>query len=374
MKVTDVESLDRSLKLKQFIRAYKSNHVISKIQALLSSKSGHGKCMHQEYANVTEEESICKSAQETLNIIIDYNRETYKSILQEECETDRNLIDEVSSINLTTYLKRKNKVFMLCMIKPLTKNGILTLGKLIQAHEYETDEKLMKTMKIIISTFPETLINIAKCYNEEINTDNDDMKYMLIAPNTRKIICSITVKELQVTLKNALKKIEVLDVRNKVGIDNFDEDNITKFRSNCKNPKLRNIYFRLIHNDFFTHVRMKKYKMTVTDKCPRCNMTETSRHLLFDCVHVKNIWSLFNNLMTQIRNGQECVNNYEDVFQACELSAINILKAKLIQALIQIERPLNWNREKLLDTIKELMHIEQYNAIVSRTSNTFKIK
>ena len=64
MTVTDVESLDRSLKLKQFIRAYKSNHVISKIQALLSTKSGHGKCMHQEYANVTEEESICKSAQE----------------------------------------------------------------------------------------------------------------------------------------------------------------------------------------------------------------------------------------------------------------------------------------------------------------------
>ena len=85
---------------------------------------------------------------------------------------------------------------MLCMIKPLTKNGITTLGELIQAHEYETDEKLMKTMKIIISTFPETLINIAKCYNEEINTDKDNMKYMLIAPNTRKNICSITVKEL----------------------------------------------------------------------------------------------------------------------------------------------------------------------------------
>jgi hypothetical protein len=76
MKVTDVESLDRSFKLKQFIRAYNSNHVISKIQALLSTKSGHCKCMHQEYANVTEEESICKSAQETLNIKIDYNRET----------------------------------------------------------------------------------------------------------------------------------------------------------------------------------------------------------------------------------------------------------------------------------------------------------
>jgi hypothetical protein len=84
MKVTDVESLDRSLKLKQFIRAYNSNHIISKIQALLSTKSGHGKCIHQEYPNVTEEESICKSAQETMKTIIDYNRENYENILQDD--------------------------------------------------------------------------------------------------------------------------------------------------------------------------------------------------------------------------------------------------------------------------------------------------
>ena len=75
MKVADVESLDRSLKLKQFIRAHNSNHVISRIQDLLSTQSDHGGCMRQEYSNVTEEESICKTAQETLNIIIDYNRE-----------------------------------------------------------------------------------------------------------------------------------------------------------------------------------------------------------------------------------------------------------------------------------------------------------
>jgi hypothetical protein len=62
------------------------------------------------------------------NIIIDYNRETYKSIQQEEFETNKNLSDKISSISLTTYLTRKNKVFMLCMIKPLKKNGITTLG------------------------------------------------------------------------------------------------------------------------------------------------------------------------------------------------------------------------------------------------------
>jgi hypothetical protein len=295
-------------------------------------------------------------------------------MLQDEFETDKNLIDEVSSINLTNYLTRKNKVFLVCLIKPLTKNGITTLGELIQAYEYESDEKLIKSMKIIISSFPKILVNISKCYNEEINSDNEDMKYMLIAPRTRKNLITITVKELQVTLKNALKKIDVLDVKNKLGIDNFDEENITRFRSNCKNPKLRNIYFRLIHNDFFTHVRMKKYRMTVTDECPRCGITETSKHLLYECAHVRNIWSLFNNLMSQIGNDQQCINNYEDVFQVSDTPAISIVKAKIIQSLIQIERPINWNREKLLDMIKDLINVECYNAIESRTINKFNVK
>jgi hypothetical protein len=37
---------------------------------------------------------------------------------------------------------------------------------------------------------------------------------------------------------------------------------INKERKKEGNHKLRNKNFRLIHNDFFTHVRMKKYKMT----------------------------------------------------------------------------------------------------------------
>jgi hypothetical protein len=38
-------------------------------------------------------------------------------------------------------------------------------------------------------------------------------------------------------------------------------------------------------------------EMTVMDVCPRCCITETSRHLLYECVHIGNIWSLFNNLI-----------------------------------------------------------------------------
>jgi len=132
MKVTDVECLDRSLKLKQFVRACSSKHEISKIQNLLTNGKTMESNFKQEYAKITNSEPICKSAQESLNIIIDYNRETYKSLTHEKYSTDINLLNEVSSINLATYLKRKNKVFMVCMLKPLTENGIITLGDLVQ--------------------------------------------------------------------------------------------------------------------------------------------------------------------------------------------------------------------------------------------------
>jgi len=372
MKVTDVECLDRSLKLKQFIRAKNSNHVIATIQSLITSKSR--KPILQEYPRLTEEETICRSAQETLNILIDYNRETYKSILEEEYEIDKNLIEEVSSINVKNYLKRKNKMFMLCMSNTLTKNGIITLGELTQAYEYEADIKLSKIMKMIMSTFPESLINISKCFNEEINSNCEEMKYMQIAPGIRKDITIITAKELQVLLKNALGRIESLNVNNKLGIQNYDEENISKFRTNCKNSKLRNIYFRLIHNDFYTRVRMKKFGMTNNEDCPRCGEIETSEHLLWNCAHVKNIWSLFNQIMCQVSLHNECVTLYEDVFRVGSHPANCMIKIKIIQALIQIERPTYWNRQNILDIINDLRKVEKYNSSITRTIDKFKIK
>jgi exonuclease III len=374
MKATDLESLDRSLKLKQFIRAFNSNHPISMIQDLLTKQSVQKKIIYQEYSNVTEEEAICKSAQETLNIIIDHNREKYQAISQDEVETDKNLIDEVSAINMLSYLKRKNKVFMICLLSPLTKNGIITLGELIQAYEYESDKKMLTTMKIIISTFPKHLVNIAKCYNEDINSDNQEMKFMQVSPGSRQSLNTITVKGLQVILKTALNKIDVLDVKKKLGVEFFDENNIVKFRNNCKNPKLRNIYFRLIHNDFFTRVRMKKFKMVDTDSCLRCNMTETTRHLLWECNQVSRIWRLFNDLMTTTKNSHSCVNKYEDVFQTPDAYAVCMIKIKVVQALIQIERPVNWNREKLLVIIEDLVNVERFNASISRNLEKFNTK
>jgi hypothetical protein len=374
MKVTDVECLDKSPKLRQFIRANKSNHVISKIQALVVGRKADENSLRQEYDNILDSEAICSSAQESLNMIIDYNREQYRRLENIEYETDKNLIDEVSSIDIKSYLTRKKRVFSLCILRPITRLGVITLGDLIQAYEHETDNNLNRSMEIVIGSFPKRLVEIAKCFNENINSTDSNLKYMLVTDNKRLAIETITTKELQTTLKIVLGRVDSTNFKQKLMIDDFDINNINTFRDHCKNAKLRNIYFRLIHNDFFTHSRMKKYNMTTTDKCPRCEQVETTKHLLWECNQAKHIWNLYNEYMIELGLPNYVIIDYKQVYTAGGNAGTTLIKIKTIQEMIQIKRPTNWNKITFETMVDNLVKIDLYNYKEKRQVKNFKIK
>ena len=52
--------------------------------------------------------------------------------------------------------------------------------------------------------------------------------------------------------QDCTSKVSSQNFNVKLGIDNFDKDSITKFRSQCKHVKLRHIFCRLVNSDFFT--------------------------------------------------------------------------------------------------------------------------
>jgi hypothetical protein len=376
MKVTDPDCLDRALKLRQFVRAGKSNHAIKIIQALLSAKNDQTPQLQHEYYPVTDAEHICEAAQETLNMITDYNRVEYNKLEKEEFENDKNLIEEVSMINIEKYLKRKKKVFHLCIAKNVIKNGITTLGGMTQIQEYDNDEEFQKSIRMIMTVFPPILKAIAGCIQDEADNgdDNHELRYLRLERNTVKEINNVTVKELQVLLKKVQNKTENYDFNAKLDIQSFDTNNILKFRKNCKNPKLRNIYFRLIHNDFFTRVKMKKYNMVDSDDCLRCGNTETLKHLIWDCSHAKIIWSYYNELMCKTNNADENVKEYSNIFIACDKPSSNLIKIRIIQELIQMERPRNWSKDKFNTTIKEIINLEKYNFTVRKEEVKFIVK
>jgi hypothetical protein len=71
-------------------------------------------------------------------------------------------------------------------------------------------------------------------------------------------------------------------------------------------------------------------------------------------------------------NAKENIS-YEDIFTPGKTYANCMIKIKLIQEMIQIERPINWNMENIISIITSLQKIEQHNATDdSKKSSFFK--
>ena len=66
----DVECLNKSLKLRQFIRANRSKHPIRMIQRYCMEKLGYSSVIQQEYDKITEIEEVMRVAQELLTIYV----------------------------------------------------------------------------------------------------------------------------------------------------------------------------------------------------------------------------------------------------------------------------------------------------------------
>jgi hypothetical protein len=107
---------------------------------------------------------------------------------------------------------------------------------------------------------------------------------------------------------------------------------------------------------------MKKYKMTSTDECPRCGLTETAEHLLWECVHVQQIWNKYNNLIRKMGKEQDLVRNYNNVYRTGPNPISTLIKIKVIKELIQIERPKNWDDNRMESLVKEIINNERYIA------------
>jgi hypothetical protein len=365
LKITDVECLDKSLKLRQYIRANNTKHIIKEIQKYASCENN---ALVQEFKTVTTVECVCKTAQETMNIITDHTRKMNFGEPNIEEIVSCIAINQIATTNVETYLNRKGRVFLNCILIPFKNEGIVNLWELTSELETELNKKRKIKLQSILGAFPEYFINAANCYNDGSNHNNDKVTHLLKADNTWVPVGNITTKELQWILKAALNKIEHSNSSDKLGIEEEIIDH-EKLRKDCKNPKLRNIYFRLIHNDFFTYNRMFKFRMTENPKCPRCEDIETTKHLLWECPESKKIWESYNEIITSVNIGNLCLNNYENLYRTEDLPILSLIKLKLIQELIQIKRPTNWNNNRTIQIIVSLRNKELYNGELNRDLN-----
>ena len=63
------------------------------------------------------------------------------------------------------------------------------------------------------------------------------------------------------------------------------------------------------------------------------------------------------------------MNNYENLYRTEDLPILSLIKLKLIQELIQIKRPTNWNKNRTVQIIVSLRNKELYNGELNRDLN-----
>jgi hypothetical protein len=63
--------------------------------------------------------------------------------------------------------------------------------------------------------------------------------------------------------------------------------------------KIKEFNFKLFHGILPCNVNLKKWKIKDEGACDVCGLPQTIEHLLFDCVYVKPLWSLVENVCSE---------------------------------------------------------------------------
>jgi hypothetical protein len=313
-----------------------------------------------EFSSISKKEAICASAQDSLNIITDSTRQN--RFLEEGDSIESKIaIKQIAMTNIDIYLTRKKRIFLKCIYKSFEKKGIITYLDLVREAETEMDENLSKRLESIIHAFPKYFRDAANSFNDDINSQCNELTHIQSSNGRWLPIHEITTKEFQIIFKKCLNKTSVSNFTEKLGFDPGESINFNRFREECKNPKLRHIHFRLLHNDFYTHRKMFKFKMTDSPNCPRCGLEETTRHLLWECEDSKKIWLIFNTILDNNHLPKSKVLKYEDLYRTEFTNSVSIIKMKIIQEMIQVERPKNWSNARLVNLIIQIRDYELFN-------------
>ena len=64
-----------------------------------------------------------------------------------------------------------------------------------------------------------------------------------------------------------------------------------------KVAKLREFNFKLLHNIAPCGYVLSKWISNISNKCARCGNIETIKHMLFECMFIKNMWNRISNIV-----------------------------------------------------------------------------
>ena len=284
-------------------------------------------------------ESIRPAIDIAINKIRDMWSVTIKNSIL-ECSVTQKLIDIV----LNEYVGN--------LILPRFENKRLALAhrhdRLLEIENLSMNPQILKKMdkniQNLLRLSPTNLDN----YQPEITHD-----YCRLIPikGKMKTAASVSSKELRLTL-------QVPANRSVKMISNPDEETLTNLGyliSKLTNIRSKTIILRAIHGDIYCGTRLKKFGMSETDLCTRCDNPETIAHQLKECTYVSKIWDILSKITGIKIYSLNQVLGHDPTHDKTTLT----LHAEIIRQLMAIDRPTTDPLTLVTSTVRRLSILEK---------------
>ena len=152
-----------------------------------------------------------------------------------------------------------------------------------------------------------------------------------------------------------IQKVTPISCKMIMDPDTYVIQNLGNHISKLTNVRLKTTLLRAIHGDVYCGTRLKKFGMSDTDACPRCDSPETISHQLAECMYVKNIWQIVSTLTGINTINLNQVLGHDPTHDKITLT----LHAEIIRQLMSIDRPTIDPMKLIKSTIKRLSIVEK---------------
>ncbi len=361
--VPDIRILNKSLKVKQFLRAMKSSHPIKLMQMYLLENKGYFEYYKVEYSNICKADPIIREYQLMCNNLTDFGRsQANVRPLQEPCQIS-GCIEMIASTDVLEYLQRKKYHLLLNRYGRLANLGIATYFQLLNEARFPRSDEIGDLAKYIIRFFPEPWGEAVTLLDEV----NSEVTYEEVFPINNKLIkhSKVTVKLLRQSLTNMIEvPLAPFLVQGKFHLDDLPNHNpFLLIRKAIHAPRDKFFKYRILHGDIFCNERMFRFGMTNTPLCSFCvggQSVETIRHLLWDCPRSKSVWRVMSELVNRYYN-QNYINYNSIVLGSKDpIMLIEALILSLLKLIVIKDRTNVITVEMINSQIKMQYILEKY--------------
>jgi hypothetical protein len=95
-------------------------------------------------------------------------------------------------------------------------------------------------------------------------------------------------------------------------------------------------------------------------------------HLLWDCPFSQLAWKYLNSILEEKKLGLDKIVSYEKIFDFGVTACSTLIKLKIINEFIQIERPKHLSKSKIYTLVNHLIITEKYIATKNQKFDKFK--